>query len=229
MVAVNDVSFAIPPQGITALCGPNGAGKTTLLNVIAGSTGCDSGEVIFAGDALGSSRPEERFRRGISRTFQAIHLVKSRSVVDNVAVACLSTKQNGLVRGFGRNRIRLAREEALQALDELDLVPFAWELVGTLTLETQRLVELARALASHPRLLVLDEPASGLSSSERVRLQEVLVEVGKNVAVLLVEHDLQLVRSIAERVLVLEHGSLIFDGASTSFTSLAELTGISTR
>jgi branched-chain amino acid transport system ATP-binding protein len=153
----------------------------------------------------------------VSRTFQAVHLIPGRSVIDNVAVACLGSQQSSLVRGIVTNRLADARASAMEALDYLGMRDLADREVPSLTLETQRMVELARAMASRPRLLLLDEPASGLSEPQRERLKAVLRSIGRFTCVLLVEHDLALVAAVAEKIFVLESGALVFDGTADEF------------
>ncbi len=172
---LHDVTLALPERGLFGLCGPNGAGKSTLLNVIGGSVAPSAGEVIFAGADITRRPPHERFQPGISRTFQAVHLIKGRTVLDNVAVACLASHTASIVTRIGRSRLDAARVQAARTLADLGMAHLADREVSSLTLETQRMVELARALAPSPRLLLLDEPASGLSEEQRQRLAALLV------------------------------------------------------
>jgi branched-chain amino acid transport system permease protein len=216
---LHDVSLALPGRGLFALCGPNGAGKSTLLNVIGGSVAPSSGEVIFAGSDITRRPPHERFYQGISRTFQAVHLIKGRTVLDNVAVACLASHTASIVTRIGRSRLDAARAKAARTLADLGMAHLADREVSSLTLEMQRMVELARALASSPRLLLLDEPASGLSEEQRQRLAALLVTLAERTCVLLVEHDLALVAQVSERIFVLSGGHLVFDGGPSDFRS----------
>jgi branched-chain amino acid transport system permease protein len=214
---LDGVDIAVGNRGVFGLCGPNGAGKTTLLNVIAGSVTPSAGRVSLSGEDITHLLPWDRFRRGMSRTFQAVHLIPDRTVIDNVAVACLHSQESTLVRGIVANHLTEARAEAMQALENLGMRDLAHRQVSSLTLEMQRMVELARAMASRPRLLLLDEPASGLSAPQRERLREVLRSIGQYTCVLLVEHDLTLVASVAERIFVLSSGELVFDGSADEF------------
>jgi branched-chain amino acid transport system permease protein len=216
---LHDVTLALPERGLFGLCGPNGAGKSTLLNVIGGSVAPSAGEVIFAGADITRRPPHERFYQGISRTFQAVHLIKGRTVLDNVAVACLVSHTASIVTRIGRSRLDAARVKAARALADLGMAHLADREVSSLTLETQRMVELARALAPSPRLLLLDEPASGLSEEQRQRLAAVLVTLAERTCVLLVEHDLALVAQVSERIFVLSGGHLVFDGGPADFRS----------
>ncbi|HEY7276752.1 MAG TPA: branched-chain amino acid ABC transporter ATP-binding protein/permease [Trebonia sp.] len=216
---LHDVSLALPERGLFALCGPNGAGKSTLLNVIGGSVAPSSGEVIFSGTDITRRPPHERFYQGISRTFQAVHLIKGRTVLDNVAVACLASHTASIVTRIGRSRLDAARAKAARTLAELGMAHLADREVSSLTLEMQRMVELARALAPSPRLMLLDEPASGLSEEQRQRLAALLVTLAERTCVLLVEHDLALVAQVSERIFVLSGGHLVFDGGPADFRS----------
>jgi ABC-type branched-subunit amino acid transport system ATPase component len=188
-----------------------------LLNVIGGSVPPSRGQVLLDGDDITKTPPHERFYQGISRTFQAVHLIQGRTVLDNVAVACLASHQSSIVTRIGRSRLDQARERAAQALKDLGMQNRQDREVSSLTLENQRMVELARALAPQPRLLLLDEPASGLSEQQRYRLADLLPGVGELTCVLLVEHDLDLVAQVSQRIFVLSGGRLVFDGAPGDF------------
>jgi branched-chain amino acid transport system permease protein len=214
---LDDITLELPRRGLFGLCGPNGAGKTTLLNVIGGSVPPSRGEVVLDGTDITRLPPNQRFYRGVSRTFQAVHLIGGRTVLDNVAVACLSSHQSGLVTRIARSRLAQAREQAAQALDDLGMGAIKHREVSSLTLESQRMVELARALAARPRLLLLDEPASGLSGEQRLRLAGLLHTLGAMTCVLLVEHDLDLVAQVSQRIFVLSGGRLVFDGGPEDF------------
>ncbi len=219
LIVLRDIDLTLPQRGIFGLCGPNGAGKTTLLGVVGGSVRPSAGTVTLAGEDITRLPASERFGRGVSRTFQAVHLIRGRTVLDNVAVACLRSQRSSLLRGIVISRLARARADAMEALEYLGLGELAYREVGTLTLETQRMVELARAMASRPSLLLLDEPASGLSEIQRERLRGVLRAIGEVTCVLLVEHDLDLIASVAERILVLESGALVFTGTGEEFRS----------
>jgi branched-chain amino acid transport system permease protein len=214
---LDDITITLPSRGLFGLCGPNGAGKSTLLNVIGGSVPPSRGTVSLDGADITRLPPHERFYRGVSRTFQAVHLIGGRTVLDNVAVACLASHQAGLATRIARSRLAEAREKASQTLDDLGMGGMKNREVSSLTLESQRMVELARALAARPRLLLLDEPASGLSQDQRRRLAVLLATLGERTCVLLVEHDLELVAQVSERIFVLSAGRLVFDGGPEDF------------
>jgi branched-chain amino acid transport system permease protein len=214
---LDDITLELPRLGLFGLCGPNGAGKTTLLNVIGGSVPPSRGQVTLDGEDITGLPPHERFYRGVSRTFQAVHLIGGRTVLDNVAVACLGSHQSGLVTRIARSRLDGARDKASHTLTDLGMHDIASRQVESLTLESQRMVELARALAARPRLLLLDEPASGLSEEQRQRLAGLLRMLGQRTCVLLVEHDLELVAQVSQRIFVLAGGRQVFDGGPEDF------------
>jgi ABC-type branched-subunit amino acid transport system ATPase component/ABC-type branched-subunit amino acid transport system permease subunit len=216
---LHDVTLSLPERGLFGLCGPNGAGKSTLLNIIGGSVAPSAGEVILSGADITKRPPNERFYQGVSRTFQAVHLIKGRTVLDNVAVACLASHTASIVTRIGRSRLDAARAKAARTLADLGMGDLAGREVSSLTLETQRMVELARALAPSPRLLLLDEPASGLSEEQRQRLAALLTTIADRTCVLLVEHDLALVAQVSERIFVLSGGHLVFSGGPADFRS----------
>ena len=216
---LDDVSLTLPERGLFALCGPNGAGKSTLLNVIGGSVPPSAGQILLNSTDITKRPPNERFYQGISRTFQAVHLIKGRTVLDNVAVACLASHTASIVTRIGRSRLETARAKAARTLADLGMAHLADREVSSLTLEAQRMVELARALAPNPRLLLLDEPASGLSEEQRQRLAALLTMLAERTCVLLVEHDLALVAQVSERIFVLSGGKLVFDGGPADFRS----------
>ena len=217
LTVLDDVTIKLPERGLFGLCGPNGAGKTTLLNVIAGSVPPSRGTVILDGEDITRRPPHERFYLGISRTFQAVHLIKGRTVLDNVAVACLASHTSSIVTRVARSQLDDARDKAARTLSDLGMRGIQDREVSSLTLESQRMVELARALAPNPRLMLLDEPASGLSEEQRHRLAELLTAFGERTCVLLIEHDLDLVAQVSERIFVLSSGRLVFDGGPADF------------
>ena len=171
LIVLRDIDLTLPERGIFGLCGPNGTGKSTLLGIVGGSVRPSASTVTLAGEDITALPAAERFGRGVSRTFQAVHLIRGRTVLDNVAVACLHSQRSSLLRGIVISRLAQARADAMEALEYLGLGELAYRKVGSLTLETQRMVELARAMASRPSLLLLDEPASGLSEIQRERLR----------------------------------------------------------
>jgi len=214
---LDKVALTLPARGLFGLCGPNGAGKSTLLGVIGGSISPSAGRVLLDGADVTRLAPQQRFHLGVSRTFQSVHLIHGRSVLDNVAVSCLADRRPSIAVGILRSRLAEARNRAAQALDYLGMSALSGQEVSGLTLENQRMVEFARAIAAKPRLLLLDEPTSGLSEPQRDRLKDVLRTVGEMTCVLLVEHDLTLVAQISQKIYVLATGGLVFEGTPDEF------------
>jgi len=217
LTVLDGVTLTLPPRGLFGLCGPNGAGKSTLLGIIGGSVPPARGRILLDGTDVTRLPPQQRFGLGVSRTFQAVHLIRGRTVLDNVAVACLTSHRSGIVTRLFRSELAEARQRAARTLDHLGMTSLSGRDVSSLTLASQRMVELARAVAAGPRLLLLDEPASGLSDPERQRLGELLTGLAGLTCVLLVEHDLDLVAQISQRIFVLAEGRLVFDGDPAGF------------
>jgi len=217
VVAVDDVSLAIRGFGIHAICGPNGAGKSTLFELVAGGHRPDDGQILIDGVDVTKSPPYERAQLGIARTLQSVRLMSGRTVLDNVAVAALASHRTFLSHAVVHSDLRQARERAREAIGRVGIGNLASSQVGQMTLEEQRMVELARAIVAHPRLLMLDEPASGLGRAQRTRLAEILVELGRETTIVLVEHDLQMVAQISSEVFVLIDGQLRFHGDADGF------------
>jgi ABC-type branched-subunit amino acid transport system ATPase component len=216
--AVRDVSFEIPAGAVFAIIGPNGAGKSTMLNLISGVYQPDSGALNFAGTDLGGLPAHRRVRLGIARTFQKIRLFKQLSVLDNV-VAGFHIHHDipawqYLVHGpaFARDHAR-CRGEALDLLAFVGLAARRDTLAGSLSYGEQRMLEFARALATRPKLLLVDEPAAGLSASEvDSLLDRILTTRDRGVTVVVVEHNMDLVMNVADRVLVMDYGQHLFEG-----------------
>jgi branched-chain amino acid transport system ATP-binding protein len=216
--AVRDVSFEIPAGAVFAIIGPNGAGKSTMLNLISGVYQPDSGALNFAGTDLAGLPAHRRVRLGIARTFQKIRLFKQLSVLDNV-VAGFHIHHDipawqYLVHGpaFRRDYAR-CRLEALELLTFVGLAAQRDKLAGSLSYGEQRLLEFARALATKPRLLLIDEPAAGLNASEvDSLLDRILTTRERGVTVVVVEHNMELVMNVADRVLVMDYGQHLFEG-----------------
>ena len=215
--AVNDVSFRVEKGMIKAVIGPNGAGKTTLFNIVSGFIAPDAGAVTFAGRPMQGGPPHRVAARGVSRTFQNIRLFAGMSALENVMVGRHLRARAGFLAGMlglGRTR-REEREVRARALDVMEFLGIAAlaELEATsLAYGQQRAVELARALASDPELVLLDEPAAGLNLRETRDLAALIGRVrARGITVLLVEHDMSLVMGICDEVLVLSYGEKIAD------------------
>lgn len=227
--AVDSVTLSVPDQGLFGLCGFNGAGKSTLFNLLAGSVRADEGMVRIDGrDATGWSAMR-RARSGVARTWQTVRLALGRTALDNVAAACLAAPGQWMLGALWRPQAAPARERAWAALESLGIGHLGGRLVDGLTLEDQRLTELARALVSDPRVLLADEPASGLSSAQRTVLAGALTAISKDRAVVVVEHDLDMLTSISEHMWAMVEGRLAFSGDVETFRTSpvhADLRGI---
>jgi branched-chain amino acid transport system ATP-binding protein len=219
LTAVGDLSFQVEEGGLVGLIGPNGAGKTSVFNVITGVYRPTEGDVRFAGQSLVGLKPYAITRRGIARTFQNIRLFGSLSVFDNVRVAfnmhLASHSVAALLRrsGFGDEERRIAARTN-ELLEMFGLARFAAEPAKSLPYGSQRRLEIVRALATQPRLLLLDEPAAGMNPTEKGELTRLIGEIRArfNIAILLVEHDMTLVMRICERIVVLDYGLKIAEG-----------------
>jgi branched-chain amino acid transport system ATP-binding protein len=216
--AVKDVSIQVPQGAIKAVIGPNGAGKTTLFNLIAGTILPHDGAVIFQGKAITAWKPHIIAGMGIARTFQTTKLFPHMTVLENVMVGRHSRTRSGFFAGM-LNLPRTWREnreveaEALAILEELDLISHAFETASNLPFGQQRLVEFARALATEPVLLLLDEPAAGLNVFETKELAKLILKTrDRGITCLVVEHNMSLVMDISDDVVVLDQGQKIAEG-----------------
>ena len=205
LVAVDRVSFEVPQGAIFAVIGPNGAGKTTLFNMIAGVYAPDGGAVTFAGERIDGLACDRICRRGIGRTFQIVRPFPALTVEDNVIVGAL----------LHRRRVDLAREHAQAVLRRLDLYDKRGQRASSLTLPDRKRLEVARALATDPKLLLLDEVMAGLRPTETDRIVAILRELNREsgLTILLIEHVMRAVMALASRILVLHHGASIAEGA----------------
>jgi branched-chain amino acid transport system ATP-binding protein len=218
LVAVNRVSFSVAPGQIKAVIGPNGAGKTTLFNIISGLIKADSGKIAFKSRPINGLKPFQIARAGISRTFQNPSLFFPMNVLENVMVGRHTRSHHEFagccLRLPGQLREERAIREAARAqLDYVGLASLAEAPAGSLSFGQRRMVELARALATGPELLLLDEPASGLNTKEKENLGELIRRIrDRGITVLLVEHDMTMVMDLSDDILVLHNGEAIAEG-----------------
>jgi branched-chain amino acid transport system ATP-binding protein len=217
--AVSDISFSVRPGEILSVIGPNGAGKSSLLNIVNGVYRPQQGRIVFGGRELAHIAPEQAARLGIARTFQNLALFKGMSVLDNVITGRnLKMRQPFIAHALRTRGAR--REEAVHrahaeaVLESLHIRPHRDTPVGTLPYGLQKRVELARALASEPKLLLLDEPMAGMNTAEKHEMSRFIVETNRRtgLTVVLIEHDMGVVMDVSDRVVVLDYGRKIADG-----------------
>jgi branched-chain amino acid transport system permease protein len=227
VVAVNDVSFDVQAREIVALIGPNGAGKSTTFNLITGVLAATGGTLSVLGKKVARRRPQEIVRLGVARTFQHVKLVPDMSVLENVAIGAHQRGHAGalasMLRFDRRDEAKLLAEAARQ-IERVGLIDCIHQPAGSLSLGQQRIVEIARALCADPILLLLDEPAAGLRHLEKQRLAALLRQLRDGgVSVLLVEHDMGFVMDLADRVVVLDFGVKIAEGAPAAIKANPEV------
>lgn len=219
LVAVDNVSFACPAGEITGLIGPNGAGKSTLVNLITGMLALSEGRITFGGREIGAAEPHEVARLGIARTFQNIRLMPEASVLDNVCIGYHRHERASLLSGvFGLRGAQADAKAAMEAARELlarfDMERFAEHPAGGLAYGHQRRVEMMRALASRPQVLLLDEPVAGMNDVESDELALIFERLAQDgMALLLIEHNIRFVTRMCRKINVLDSGRLIASGA----------------
>ncbi|HSI32071.1 MAG: ABC transporter ATP-binding protein [Phycisphaerae bacterium] len=217
--ALTDFSFGLDPGQLVGLIGPNGAGKTSAFNVTTGVYRPTAGAILLNGRSIAGLPPHQINHAGIARTFQNIRLFANLSVMDNVVTAFNQSAEHGLVAtvlrtpSYVRER-RKFQDDARELLETLGLARRARERAGSLPYGDQRRLEIARALATRPRILLLDEPAAGMNPAEKVELMHLIRFIRDHfgVGIWLIEHDMKLVMSICERLTVLDHGETIATG-----------------
>ncbi len=218
LTAVNKVSFDIDQSSIVGLIGPNGAGKTTVFNLITGNYNPDEGSITFETRSVLKLRPNKIVNMGIARTFQTIRLFQNMSVVENVLAGCHCRMKSGSIAAMLRSPFQKKEEKKvlIQAFEFLDFVGLkdqANNTANNLSYGNQRLLEIARALATKPRLIILDEPAGGMNDQETAKLVELIKRIREQgITVLLIEHDMSLVMNVCQKLVVLEYGIKIAEG-----------------
>ena len=218
LVAVNDVSFSVEQGSVMGIIGPNGAGKTTVFNLITGNYTPDRGEILFRGQSLVGRKPHCIVDMGIARTFQSIRLFPSLPVLENVLAGRHCRMSSGMLASMfrtpaQRREEKEARERAMSELEFVGLAECHDEEAGSLSYGNQRLLEMARALASDPALIILDEPAGSMNQPETAVLGRLIRAIrDRGITVMLIEHDMGLVMKVCEKLVVLEYGAKIADG-----------------
>ncbi len=219
VVALDSLDIWVNPGEVASLIGPNGAGKTTAFNLVTGMVSPSDGDIRFEGSSIVGLKPSDISRRGIARTFQNIRLFQGMSAMENVMVGCHGKMRAGPIGAIFRPSWVLEEERAT-AEYSLDLMRFtgieqhAAIRADALSYGDQRRLEIARALAGEPRLILLDEPAAGMNPREKIELNELILAIrDRGVTVLLIEHDMKVVMGISDRVIVIDHGVKIAEGA----------------
>ncbi|MEG0306655.1 MAG: ABC transporter ATP-binding protein [Clostridium sp.] len=226
--AVNDVSFKVEEKSIVGLIGPNGAGKTTIFNLITGVYATTLGEIRFNGEIIQKKPTHEIIQMGITRTFQNIRLFKKLTVYENIVTACHNNVNYsfweamllGTLPKFLSKKTRMKKQELMikeraeQLMEVLNLTDRRDSIASNLPYGIQRRLEIARALAANPKLLLLDEPAAGMNPEETERLMELIVEIKEkfNVSILLIEHHMDLIMGICDKIVVLNFGCKLSEG-----------------
>ncbi|MGX1982998.1 amino acid/amide ABC transporter ATP-binding protein 1 (HAAT family) [Thermolongibacillus altinsuensis] len=217
--ALSDVNIELYPGELIGLIGPNGAGKTTFFNLLTGVYEPTEGSIVLGNEKLNGLPPYKITRKGISRTFQNIRLFGELSVLDNVKVAYHSLARHSILSSIIRLPSHFSgekeiEEKAIEFLKIFKLEGFMYEKAKNLPYGQQRRLEIARALAAHPKLLLLDEPAAGMNPQETKELMNLIAFIREkfNLTILLIEHDMSLVMGVCERIYVLDHGQLIAHG-----------------
>jgi len=219
--AVKDLSLNLEEGQLVGLIGPNGAGKTTVFNLLTGIYRPDSGNVLILGKDISKQQPERIVLHGITRTFQSVRIFPKLTVEENLKIACFSLLSYNIFHGlFALSPYRRQEKQCHEYMDELmmrfHLNDYASETSGELPYIIQRRLELARAMATKPKILLLDEPTAGMNMEETQEYIQIVQDLRKtqNVAVLLIEHAIQLVMDICERIIVMDYGSVIAEGVA---------------
>lgn len=217
--AVDDVSFNLKNGELLGLIGPNGAGKTTLFNMLSGVYTPTSGEIILDGELVNGNRPDKLSKLGVARTFQNIRLFDNLTVLDNVKLAMNQYMEYGILTGMFRlpkywKEENAASDQAKEILRLFDLEKYFRAFAGSLPYGAQRKLEIARAMATYPKVLLLDEPAAGMNESETKDLMDSIriIREKTGVSILLIEHDMNLVLGISEKLIVLNYGEILAEG-----------------
>jgi ABC-type branched-subunit amino acid transport system ATPase component/ABC-type branched-subunit amino acid transport system permease subunit len=221
--AVSGVSFTVAARSLHGLMGPNGAGKTTLFNIVSGFTAADSGRVLLSGDPLGKVPVERRIGLGMTRTFQHAAVFERLSCLDNVIIGLGRNRvMQGTLRSVGaaldNDSIRAERRAALAALEAVGLGSRRYEVAGALSLGDQRRLEIARAIVSRPRIILLDESVSGVSVEEAKRLRELLLAINRElgIAMVVIEHNIGFLASLCQRISVMSEGKILAEGEAAA-------------
>lgn len=209
---IHDLSFGVSEEQLTSIIGPNGAGKTTLFNVISGRFPPSSGRIFFEGRDISGLKPHVISQMGLVRSFQITNVFASLTVRENVRLACQSRLREKVSLLKSSTSLRRMKEKTEEILERVGLLRYQDTVAGELSHGDQRHLEIAMTLATDPKLLLLDEPTSGMSPAETVETMNLIKEISKSVTLLLIEHDMNLVMNISENIIVLDYGKKISEG-----------------
>jgi len=229
VVAVDDLTLGVEKGSVTSMIGPNGAGKTTVFNLITGFLAPSGGQISYSGRLINKVKPHHIAALGVARTFQNVRLFPQMTVLENVMVGRHLRSKAGMLFSAclppgWRPEEKRVRQEAMAHLEFVGLADHADATAGNLPLGSQRMLEIARALAIEPFLILLDEPAAGLNSRETIAMGELIEKIRQQqITVVLVEHDMELVMDISDRVLVINFGRLIGDGTPEAIQENADV------
>jgi branched-chain amino acid transport system ATP-binding protein len=212
LTALNGVDFAVPEGEVRAIIGPNGAGKSTFFNCLTGVLRPTSGTILLAGDDITGLSPDRISQRGIARSYQITNILPNATVLENARIAAQSRRHAwSLLTHYREHRDII--EKAETALDAVGLLGKAYEFAANLSHGEQRTLEIAIALATEPRLLCLDEPTAGMSAAETHDTMQLVRRIAKDLTILIVEHDMQVVMELADRITVFHYGEILAEGA----------------
>ena len=211
-MATNDVSFSVDHRGLTSIIGPNGAGKTTFINLITGNIEASSGKILFKGKDITNTPTHELVKQGICRTFQINSLFANLSVFENLRIA-RQARVGGSFRIFSlKQKLNSVTRDTWAMLERLGLEKMADQPAKNLAYGDQRVLEVAIAMAGDPKVLFLDEPTAGMSPAETQHIADLIKDLANDISVVLVEHDMDMVMRISDRITVLQDGSIISEG-----------------
>ena len=212
VMATNKVCFSVNDHGLTSIIGPNGAGKTTFINIVTGKIPASSGKIFFKGNDITNKPTHDLVKMGICRTFQINSIFEDLSVFENLRIA-KPAKNGGSLRIFSsKQSLRTVTEETWELLEHLGLKDLAIRPAKNLAYGDQRVLEVAIAMAGNPKILFLDEPTAGMSPTETKHISKLIKELSKKICVVLVEHDMDMIMSISDKITVLQYGSTIAEG-----------------
>lgn len=219
LVVAKGISLTLPQGERYALIGPNGAGKTTLINLMTGMLNPDSGQIFLGGEDITALKPDARVKRGLVRTFQINTLFPHLTALESVTLAICERRGDAGVWWKGLPSYHRDAEEAFSILNSLKLGPVAYKATHELAYGQQRLLEIALALATKPKVLLLDEPAAGVPHEESSELFSVIAELSKDIAILFIEHDMNVVFRFASRIIVMVGGAILVEGTPAQIAS----------